>query len=118
MKPTARSGKLFAFVLCVLTAPYSLAEISLPYVNGPAILTVSGAGYWNREQIGYGDSPYISVVDSNGEMLRDGVYQYELKSVAPTPETGAGDGEIALVAPPVAVTSNSLERGTFTIEGG
>lgn len=118
MKSVVRSGKLFALILFVFTAPSALAGISLPSVDGPAVLTVSGVGYWNQQQLYYGDSPYISEIDSDGEMLRDGVYQYELKSVPSANAAATGYDGISLVAPPIAATSSTLETGSFTIEGG
>ena len=112
-------GMLFTSLLSAeVSAPLQLhsdfSNTDLPRTTGPASLTVSGDNYWNRRFLETGEYPEISALDEEGNVLPDGRYSYELRSI---PDTSEADGTAG------AFLSSSeepsvLKSGFFRVESG
>lgn len=73
------SGLLLFGSMLQLT-PAQAAE-SLPIVDGKAVLTISGEGYRYRQIYESGEQPALSAFNSSGDVLPDGEYRYQLRSI-------------------------------------
>ncbi|MDG2384096.1 MAG: hypothetical protein P8N76_20660 [Pirellulaceae bacterium] len=54
----------------------------LPAAVAPATLTITGNGQWFQVDVYAGDSPVISAYSPSGELLPDGIYEFDFKSIA------------------------------------
>jgi hypothetical protein len=128
MTSLAKLGSIGFICLGLLAGPaYSKppADASggvLPVVQGQGSLTVSGDGYWHRQTYQAGEQPVLSPYSSDGQLLPDGQYRYELrmvpensKSVARQQDVLRGKSSTAGFnrQPPVSTVD-----GQFEIQGG
>jgi hypothetical protein len=75
------SGLLSAEVSGPFQLKSDFSGTDLPRVTGSASLTISGDNYWNRQFFQNGEYPEISGYDAQGNVLTDGLYTYELRSI-------------------------------------
>jgi hypothetical protein len=102
--------------------PAEPASGEFPVVQGQGSLTVSGDGYWHRGTYQSGEQPVLSAYASDGQLLPDGEYRYEFRTVSASAKSSSrqqdvfrGRSENSAVTRRKSVPTVS---GRFEIQGG
>lgn len=91
-------------------------------VDTKAVLTVSGEGYRYRQIYESGEQPTLSTYDGSGELMPDGEYRYQLRSIAAGSVVTNTQQDLLLgknISRNTGRTSSStIQSGNFEIQNG
>ncbi len=82
-----------------------------PIVEGTGTLTVAGKDVWVRTTYQDGERPYLSPYDDSGQVLPDGQYRFEYKSLQ---QSSANAGTSLAIK---TSTQGETVQGQFRISG-
>jgi hypothetical protein len=82
-----------------------------PAVEGTGTLTVAGKDVWVRTTYQDGERPYLSAYDDSGQVLPDGQYRFEYKSLQ---KSSANAGTSLAIK---TSTQGETVQGQFRISG-
>ncbi len=99
-------------------AAQSSASAILPVVEGRGSLTVAGDDYYHRERYEEGASPALSVVDSEGRVLPDGLYRYEFVALPEASQTGSSAQGQSYFGQLQRKDKPQIQRGQFEVKAG